>query len=75
MNNKNNVVRRAGGIATFSLICLLFSVLSAQVHAQHATGGSGDWRARHEAFVASVGMPRAGAYRSEIYKYTRPRDT
>jgi hypothetical protein len=28
---------------------------------EHATGESGDWQARHEAFVESVGMPRAGA--------------
>jgi hypothetical protein len=27
---------------------------------EHAAQGGGDWRARHEAFVASVGMPRAG---------------
>lgn len=27
---------------------------------EHSSGQSGDWRARHEAFVANVGMPRAG---------------
>jgi hypothetical protein len=28
---------------------------------EHATEDAGDWRARHDAFITSVGMPRAGS--------------
>jgi hypothetical protein len=53
--------------ASATLVAADFGIYAAATHLpwfsfifEHAAPGSGDWHARHEAFVASVGMPRAG---------------
>jgi hypothetical protein len=53
--------------APATLVSSDFGIYSAATHLpwfsfifEHGAVASGDWRARHEAFVASVGMPRSG---------------